>query len=274
MIMQAGLPAYARETDLVLAEPALATTLKLQEALLETDPDNPTLLVQAAQGFASYTYAFVEAPLEAARGRDTSQVAWYTQRAQGLYRRGLQYGLRRLSLIQPAWGQATQLEAEALAVLLRQLDSTAVPALFWTAFCWGNLLQLTRTEVETVAALPRFTTVVARLLELDAAYFYGAPHLLQAVQYASRSPLLGGNPRLAQQHFAQASALSQERLLLVPLLAAQYYAVQIQDRELFTSLLERVVQAPENLFPEQAFLNTVARQRAAILLGRVDELFP
>jgi hypothetical protein len=62
--------------------------------------------------------------------------------------------------------------------------------------------------------------------------------------------------------------------LLVPLLAAQYYAVQIQDRALFTSLLERVVQAPENLFPEQAFLNTVARQRATILLGRVDELFP
>jgi TRAP transporter T-component len=128
--------------------------------------------------------------------------------------------------------------------------------------------------LETVAALPRLAAMVARLIELDDTYFYGAPHLLQAVQYASRSPLLGGDPRQAQEHFGRADALSQGRLLLVPLLEAQYYAVQTQDRPLFTTRLEQVLQAPDTLLPEQAFLNTVAKQRAALLLRRIDELFP
>jgi hypothetical protein len=271
--MEAGLPAYARETDLTLAEPALATTLKLLEALLETDPNNPTLLVQAAQGFASYTYAFVETPLEALRGQDPQQVALATQRAQRLYQRGLHYGLRRLSLYQPAWEQATTLELDTLGSLLRQLNTTAVPALFWTAFCWGNLLHLERAAPETAAALPRLTALLTRLLELDDTYFYGAPHLLQAVQYASRPPLLGGDPRRAQQHFARAQTLSQGRLLLVPLLEAQYYAVQTQDRALYTRLLQQILEAPETLLPEQALLNAVARQRATLLLRRLDELF-
>ena len=273
-VMDTGLPAYARETDLALAEPALATTVKLLEALLESDPHNPLLLLQATQGLASYTYAFVEAQLEAVRGRDTPQAAWHTERAQQLYRRGVQYGWQRLSLYNSAWSQGSRLELAALTPLLRQLDTAAVPALFWTAFCWGNLLNLTRTELETVTALPRLAALVTRLIELDDTYFYGAPHLLQAVQYASRSPLLGGDPQQAQQHFGRAYALSQGRLLLVPLLEAQYYAVQTQDRTLFSTRLEQVLQAPETLLPEQAFLNTVARQRAALLLRRIDELFP
>ena len=273
-VMDAGQPAYARETDLTLAEPALATTVKLLEALLESDPNNPTLLLQAAQGLCSYTYAFVESQIETARGHNPHQAAWQTERAQRLYRRGLQYSWQRLRLFNPAWDQGPQLELAVLTPLLRQLDATAVPALFWTAFCWGNLLNLSRTELETVAALPRLAALVTRLVELDDTYFYGAPHLLQAVQYASRSSLLGGDPARAQQHFRQAYAISQGRLLLIPLLEAQYYAVQVQDRALFSTRLEEILQAPETLFPEQGFLNTVARQRAALLLRRIDELFP
>src|SRR5215472_12062238 len=96
-IAETGMPAYLREADLGLAEPALATSVKLTEALLETAPDDTRLLLQAVQGVAGYTYAFVEARLEEARGHDPGQVSVHTQRAQRLYQRGLQYGLRLLS---------------------------------------------------------------------------------------------------------------------------------------------------------------------------------
>jgi hypothetical protein len=59
----------------------------------------------------------------------------------------------------------------------------------------------------------------------------------------------------------------------VPLLEAQYYAVQVQDRALFTERLQYILEAPETLFPEQALLNAVARRRAVLLLRRIDELF-
>ena len=272
-IAETGLPAYLREADLGLAEAALAASVKLTEALLETVPDDTRLLLQAVQGIAGYTYAFVEARLEEARGHDPGQVRAHAQRAQRLYQRGLQYGLRLLSQYHPALLHAPSLPLETLTLHLRQLDREAVPALLWTSFCWGGFLNLERTALETATALPLFQAMLTRLLELDETYFYGLPHLLQAVHDASFSAALGGNLSQAQDHFARASALSQGRLLLVPLLEAQYYAVQVQDRPLFAQRLQQVLDAPETLFPEQALLNAVAKQRAALLLRRLDELF-
>lgn len=272
-VAETGMPAYLRETDLGLAEPALAASVKLTEALLETAPDDPRLLLQVVQGLAGYTYAFVEVRLDEARGRDPEQINLHTQRAQRLYQRGLQYGLRLLSQYHPPLLQATALPLETLQTHLRHLGREAVPALFWTSFCWGGFLNLERTALETVTALPLLQAMLTQLLTLDEAYFDGLPHLLQAVHYASFSAALGGDPARAQYHFTRAHVLSQGRLLLVPLLEAQYYAVQVQDRPLFAQRLQHVLEAPETLAPEQALLNAVAKHRAALLLRRIDELF-
>jgi len=272
-VAETGMPAYLREPDLELAEPALATSVKFTEALLETAPDDTRLLLQVVQGLAGYTYAFVEVRIEEARGREPEQVRFHTQRAQRLYQRGLQYGLRLLSQYHSPLRQATTLPLETLSLHLRRLDRDAVPALLWTSFCWGGFLNLERTALETVTALPLLQAMLTRLLELDAGYFYGLPHLLQAVHYASFATALGGDPVQAQYHFRRAYALSQGRLLLVPLLEAQYYAVQVQDRALFTERLQHILAAPETLFPEQALLNAVARHRAVLLLRRSAELF-
>src|SRR5215467_13006138 len=120
-VAETGTPAYLREPDLELAEPALATSVKLTEALLETAPDDPRLLLQVVRGLAGYTYAFVEVRIEAAHG-DPEQVRRHTQRAQRLYQRGLQYGLRLLSQYQKPLGQATALPLETLTMYLRRLD--------------------------------------------------------------------------------------------------------------------------------------------------------
>jgi hypothetical protein len=272
-VAETGMPAYLREPDVELAEPALAASVKFTEALLETAPDDTRLLLQVVQGLAGYTYAFVEVQIEAARGGEPEQVRLHTQRARRLYQRGLQYGLRLLSQYHPPLLQATALPLETLTRQLHRLDRDAVPALLWTSFCWGGFLNLERTALETVTALPLLQAMLTRLLELDEGYFYGLPHLLQAVHYASFAAPLGGDPAQAQHHFMRAYALSQGRLLLVPLLEAQYYAVQVQDRALFTERLQHILEAPETLFPEQALLNAIARRRAALLLRRIDELF-
>jgi len=272
-VAKTGTPAYLRETDLELAEPALAASVKLTEALLETAPDDPRLLLQVVQGLAGYTYAFVEVRIEAARGRDPAQVKIHTQRVQRLYQRGLQYGLRLLSQYNSSLLQATSLPLETLQAQLRHLRREAVPALFWTSFCWGGLLNLERTALETGTALPLFQAMLTQLLALDETYFDGLPHLLQAVRYASFSAALGGDPAKALYHFMRAQALSQGRLLLVPLLEAQYYAVQVQDQPLFAQRLQDVLDAPETLAPEHGLLNAVAKQRAVLLLRRINELF-
>jgi hypothetical protein len=69
-VAETGMPAYLREPDVELAEPALAASVKFTEALLETAPDDTRLLLQAVQGLAGYTYAFVEVRIEAVRGAE------------------------------------------------------------------------------------------------------------------------------------------------------------------------------------------------------------
>lgn len=272
-IAEAGMPAYLRETDLVLAEQALAASIKMTEALLETAPHDPRLLLQATQGFAGYTYAFVEGRLEESRAGDATQMHEQLQRVQQLYQRGLQYGLLLLSQHYPALAQTTTLSLETLTAHLQRLDRRAVPALLWTSFCWGGLLNAERAALDTLTAVPLLQALVTRLLVLDETYFYGFAHLLQALHYASFSSALGGTPEHAQQHFARAYALSQGRILLFHLLEAQYYAVQVQDRHLFTERLQQILDAPVGLFAEQGLLNTVAKRRAALLLRRIDTLF-
>src|SRR2546426_11953847 len=80
-VAETGMPAYLRETDLELAEPALAASVKVTEALLETAPDDTRLLLQVVQGLAGYTHAFGGGRSEAARGHDPEQVRLHTQRA-------------------------------------------------------------------------------------------------------------------------------------------------------------------------------------------------
>jgi hypothetical protein len=273
-IAESGLAAYARETDTLLAEPALAANIKLLETLLEVDADNPRLLLQVVQALAGYTYAFVETHLEAARGHSAEQVALHTRRAQQLYQRGMGYGFRLLSLLQHAdWSQAPAMPLEQFDSLVQRLDQKAVPALFWTSFCWGGWLNLERTELEAVTMWSQLQSVLSRLLRLDETYFYGMPHVLQAVLHSSLPAWMGGNPVQAQHHFARAATLSHGRLLLIPLLEARYAAVQTQDRQRFTERLCTVLRTSETVFPEQALLNTVAKHRAALLLRRGDSLF-
>lgn len=272
-VMANGRPVYARETDVELSTPALAANVKFIEALLETEPQNALLLLHAAQGFGTYAYAVVEGQMITAQHQSTLDAALHARRAGQFYRRGLEYGLRLLSQYHADWQDALSIDLPVFNAHLQQLPIEAAPALFWTAFCWGGMLNLSRDSLDTIVALPRFEAMLTRLLQLDEHYFYGAPHLLLAVHYASRPPALGGKPEQARQHFARAEALSQARLLLAPLLEAQYYAVQIQDRDLFKARLQHILEAPETLFPEQALLNAVAKQRAALLLQRIDDLF-
>ena len=272
-MMAAGQRVYERETDVELATQSLAANLKMIELMLELAPRDVSLLFHAAQGFATYAYTVAEGQLAEAHRHAIADVEARTRRTQALYRRGLQYGLRLLSREQADWLQAPDLDMAVFQERLQQLSPQAAPGLYWTAFCWGGALHMARDAVETLSALPRFEALLTRLIELDETYFYGAPHLLLAVYYASRAPMLGGQPAKAKFHFDRAAALSRDKLLIVPLLEAQYYAVQMQERTHFIALLEHVLQASEALFPEQAFLNALAKQRAALLLARVNELF-
>ena len=271
-IFQDGIEAFYREGDLVLAQQALASNLKLLEVFLQSSPDNQDLLLQASQGFAAYAFAFVENKIASVR-TDPDLAELQRERARRLYLRARDYGLRTLALRHEDLADPLTADLATLRAALQLLHKEDVPALFWTAYGWGGAINWSRDRPEMLADVPRLVAMMHRALELDEGYFHAGPHLFFGVYYASRSPALGGDPRRAKFHLDRALDLTGGNTLLVRLFIADPYAIQIQDRPLFETQLELILDAPDDLSPEQRLINQIAKGRAQLLRERIDELF-
>jgi hypothetical protein len=54
---------------------------------------------------------------------------------------------------------------------------------------------------------------------------------------------------------------------------AMTYAVQTQNRELFSALLQKVNESSLDLLPEQRLANAIAKKKGEKLLERISDLF-
>ncbi len=253
-----GVTAMNRETDVELARASSPANLKMIEALLLADPDNAAYRVHAAMGFYGYALGFVE---------DEER-----ERALGLYRRSRDHAL--VALRQAGFAEAAlDADAATLAQALEKLDAGAVPALFWSAAAWGKWIELQLDDPARLAELPRVEALMARALALDETYYYAGAHLFYGVYYGGRAPMFGGDFARAATHFDRAAALNKNQLLLVEVYRAQYLLRQMDDRAAFHQTLTQVLQAPATANPDLNLANAIARKKAAKLLAQEDTLF-
>lgn len=259
-IMDGNVEAMNRETDLVLAEAAIPANLKLIEGLIEEDPDNTDLLYLAAQGFYGYAFGFVELS--------------DPQRAEALYSRGFAYGVRGLHALGLARDiDLTTANPDTIEKALAKMRAAAVPTLFWTASCWAKQIDMRRTDPARIAQLASTERLMSRVRELQPDYYHGAVYVFYGVYYGSRAPMLGGDFAKSEQNFAAARAVSEDRLLIVDVMQAEYLERQRLDQDAFHRLLSRVVADPVGSFPEMALVNQIARARARYLLDKESEWF-
>ena len=256
-MIEGGIEALNKETDLELAEASIPTNLELLEGMIGIDPGNITLHTYAAQAYYGLGYGFNE---------DHRQ-----QRASNFYLRGRKHGLTALAL-----SGASHLDKgnfDAFESDLENLDTDDVPALFWAASNWAKWIDMNRDQPESIAQLPKPTAMMQRVLELDETFYYGGAHMYFGVYYGSRSPMFGGNFEKSRQHFDQARKITNGKLLVADLLQAQYLARQAVDREDFHNRLTKIINAPEDLYPELALLNQIAKRKARLLLKLEDKWF-
>jgi len=257
-ILDSGVEAMNRETDLQLAKDAIPSNLKLVEGMLIEDPDNTELRLFAAEGFYGYSFGFIE--LEDAT------------RARALYRRCYSHALRALRQS----GMQADPESSSTEELQTAVDHTgkdAVPALFWTASCLGKWIDLNRDNPTGIAGLASAAILMQRVLELDDTFYYGGAYMFFGVYYGGRAPMFGGNFALAEEHFRRANEINQGKLLIVDLLQAEYLYRQTLNRTAFHDKLQYILDAPQGLYPEMALVNAISQQRAGYLLALEDEWF-
>ena len=263
-LIQDGLAAISSETDLILAESGAATSLTLVEGLLKSDPDNINIRLAAAQGYTGYALAFAE---------DQSK-----SRALELYKRGRNHALHAWSLIAKQNNINTPetsllINLKELRKYLSELGEEYIPVIYWTANSWAGMINNSRNSPLLLADIPIVMELASFITTHEPGFGYAGAHLILGSLGGTVPSFLGGSPIISQQHFDLAIKLTDGKFLMSYVLYAQIYAVQMQDYELFKSLLEQVLSSPPNLLPEQGLANSIARIRAKYLMMTGEELF-
>ncbi len=262
-MIEGGITAMNQQSDLGIAASALPANISLIEGMLIKDPNNKELRIYAAQAYYGYAFGFIENGFEAPAD---------PERAAKLYQKGYQHAQQVLS----AYGLNDSLingELERLQGAINNLDNDAVPALFWAASCWAKSIDLNRDKAKNLAQLPKAVMLMQRVLDLDEHYYMSGAHVFFGVYYGSRSPMLGGNYKLSEQHFSTANEANQNKLLVVKLLQAQYLERQRFNQETFHNLLTQINQASDTLYPEQALINNISKYKASLLLNKEEQWF-
>lgn len=276
-ILAHGLEGFVSEPDPVLAEGALLGQVKLLDAVVATYPDDVELLNVAAMARATYAFGFLQDELEAtvyARPNDRAAAEALIARTLHSYAVARRYAERSLQDHDP-WVRALggrDLEAMTkpdFTGALSTLEPEQAEPLFWLAVAWGGSLML-RPDPSQAPQLPKIEAALARAQELDPHLFYDVgPELMAGVAAGSRAPALGGEPKLAEEHFKKAK--EQSGLLLPDVLLAQFVHAHTEQQEAFELTLKRVLASPGR--PDRALLDALAKRKACRLLGHIDQLF-
>lgn len=270
-IMSTGTPAIEEEEDVAYANQASLASLKTLEAMQRSNPNDSTTLFLLTKSFGAYTFAFVENDILEAKGNNEAFEKLATERAKRFYGRGKKFGVLLLSK-NKAFKKTVVGPLDDFKAALNKFHKKDVPDLFWTAFNWGNLINFSKDSPEAIVELPKVEAIMRRVIELDDTYNYSGPHLFLGAFYASRPPMLGGQPEEAKKEFELAIEQTAGKYYMAKVLYAQFYAVQTQNKGLFESLLKEVANADPAIMPNQRLANELAIRRAQILLQK-EKLF-
>ncbi|CUT01459.1 TRAP transporter TatT component family protein [Candidatus Kryptobacter tengchongensis] len=259
-IFDAGVKAIFSETDYVMASSSIPANLKLLEALYNADSLNEKIVTLLVQGYTGYALGFVE---------DEDP-----QRAKFLYKRAFDYGINFLKTKNKKFSKTLDSEFEKFENLLKSsFTKKDVPILFWTAMAWGSYVNLSRDDPDAIAQIPKIEAMVKRSIQLDENYFYGSGNMFLGVLLSARPKMFGGDPEKGKEYFERCIKISEGKYLLPYVFYARYYAVQIQDKELFEKLLNHVIESPPHLLKDAELLNIIAKKKAEKFKGMSDELF-
>ena len=205
--------AFYQERSYVHAKKAGPGLLMLMDGFVRAAPDNPNLLLPAAEMNCSFAQGMAE----------PEDPAW----ASALYLKGRDYALRSLAQQSDDFEDAlTGPQDDFERVLRDDFGARHVPALFWGAMCWGSWINVNMDRMEAVAQLTKAKAMMQRAMELDETFYHGGPHLFFGTMAGSLPEMIGGDPEACERHFARVFEITQRRFLLAHVFYAKACAVQ------------------------------------------------
>lgn len=246
-----------QQTDPELVRDGSPAFLLLLDGLVQGSPNDPTLLLAAADAQISYATAFV--------GRDE------LERAAAMYAKARDYGLRVLAKNR-AFHKVMDKPLAEFEQALPAFRKKDVPALYTTATAWAGWIISSPSSMQAISELSKAMALVKRVLELDPSYQRGGADTFMGIYYAVQPRGAGRDLEASKKHFERAFELAGPDYLPPRVAFAEFYARYAFDRELFESTLKNVLQHPTS-DASLALANEVARRRAGKLLEAADDFF-
>lgn len=260
--------AFNREGSARHAREAAPALLKMLDGFIVSSPENRDLLLEGAEMNATFAFGLVE----------EEDPAW----ARELYRKALDYGRRALEGEDRALAATLATKDEkavrAAVAKVEAGDDDTIAPLFWTAFAWGGLINVSRTDQRAIADLPKVVAVMERLAAVAPDFYHAGPHLFLAVYCSSRGSMLGGDVGKSALHFGEVTRRTGGRYLIAEVLCARSYCVALGEkkpdlaRTEFDRRLRAVLAAKDDIDPDNRLVTAIAKERAKKLLPQLDDL--
>lgn len=257
-LLDYGVIALYEESDLVLAETALASNINLLEGMLKGDPENIKIRLLTAQALSGYALGFVE---------DTEP-----DRAKNIYLRARDHAMIILRM-NGEFASREKQNLEEYEKAIATFEEEDIGALFWAAFSWAGWINLSMSDPQAFIDLPKVQVMMQKVLEMDETYFNGAPLLFFGSVWGMKPRMLGGDPDKAKEFFDRNLEVTNKKFLLTYIYYARYYAEKTLDEEFFDECIRIVEDTPANIFPEYQLLNVIAKKKANRLKEKREDLF-
>lgn len=261
---------FTGEEDPQLVADSLPLTMKLHEALLESDPDNAALWMATGRLFATYANAFVQGPSEELPNTEFVARGEQLERAKLLYLRGREYILSGFELEQP--GISMALLTGDYAAALVGLDADLIDYVYWTAAAWLGAFTTDQFDFQLLLTLERPIAMLELVNQWSPDYDHGSAHEILISIYGGLPTELGGNRERAREHFARAVELSQGKKTSPYLALATAVSVPEQNRDEFQTLLQTALQIELDV-DQFRLLNVLGQRRARWLLDHQEDFF-
>ena len=235
-----GLPAY----------------LILMSSMIKGDPENPDLLESGAKLYGAYASGFTE----------------NAESKKALANRAYSYASRAMCIRDTRFCDVSSISYFEFEKLLESLEKPQAEHLFIFVSSWAGVIEANSSDWNAVAELPKVKSGIRCVLAIDETVSNGNAHLYMAVMESILPPTLGGKPDLAKKHYDRAIDISNGSNLMAKVLYAEKYARMLFDRELHDALLQQVIDAGTGP-QEHILINTLAKQKAAVLLDGADDYF-
>jgi hypothetical protein len=248
--------AVLNQTDPETVRDGAPAYMLLLDSFLEESPEDPELLIAAANLYSSYGSVFVDDP----------------DRARRLTTRARQYGTRALCLGYAescAWPDMSFGRFEASLAGLSERHAKAVYSYSVASLAW---IRAHGDDWDALAELPQMEALLLRYLDIGGNEMRGSVYTYLGVLATLRPPALGGEPEKGKAYFERAIELSGGRDLSVKVEYARGYARLLYKRKLHDRLLTEVMEADPEV-PGYTLTNVLAQRDAARLLAGADEYF-